>query len=127
MPQFKMEDTLTCMEFIGHVQGQVDNWITQNWNQTRLINFDLVRFYHLNDEFVMIFNTYGWQSYATNDGDYECYKDGWWSTISLKSDASDLNEKRYGIDQVVAEAYKEYMIRLKGLYWDDEDACLYAK
>ena len=120
-----MEDALTRIEFVGHVQGQVDAWIKQNWTQTRLIQYDLAGFYHDDDEFVMIFNTYGWQSYATGDGDYECYKDGWWSTVGFKPD--DLNEKRYGIDQVLADAYKEYMTRLQGLSWDDEDACLYAK
>ena len=112
------------MDFVADVQRQVNHWLrTQN---TSYIQLDLVRFYHdSTGQFAMLFNTYGWQGYQTED-DYECFKTGWWTWICLKSDGSDVEEKQ-GVDRVVADVYKDHAQRLLGASWVDEDATLYCK
>lgn len=120
-----VHETIASGDFVAHLQRQVNRWLTSE--KSNYIQLDLVRFYHDDDagQFAMLFNTYGWQGYQTED-DYECFKTGWWTWICLKSDGSDVEEKK-GVERVVADVYKEHAQRLLGASWVDEDAILYAK
>lgn len=122
-----MADTI-CTEFIAYVQARVDDWIKNKKDESSTyIQLTLVQFFHNDDEFIMIFNTYGWQGHMVDEEEYETYKTGWWTTCKIKSDGSDLQNKQYGLDKVLADAYLKYMNQLQGLSWNDKDAVLYAK